>query len=283
MVPVMVEAPSERRRRRSATAWSSAVQAVTGITLDFGFRPQSVKRVREPPRAAPIGFRLEDLAMCGIVGTSATGRCRTAPRGAAEARIPGYDSAGSSMVSEGTSSRCAQWATSRRCGRPWRGPRRRPGPWRQTATTGLGPHPLGHARPVSEQNAHPLYDTATRSTSCSTDRGELPVAPRAPGRRGCVFTSETDAEVSPISSPSTTTATSPRPSQAYTSSRATTPSSPCRRRARPARGARKECPLIVGRGRRRAFFASAIPAFLSETRRVSTRERRDRDSRGATP
>ncbi|MGZ4174241.1 MAG: glutamine--fructose-6-phosphate transaminase (isomerizing), partial [Solirubrobacteraceae bacterium] len=32
--------------------------------------------------------------------------------------------------------------------------------------------------------------------------------------------------------------------------------------------ARKECPLIVGRGEGEQFFASAIPAFLRETRRV---------------
>ena len=33
-------------------------------------------------------------------------------------------------------------------------------------------------------------------------------------------------------------------------------------------GARKECPLIVGRGDGETFFACAIPAFLRETRRV---------------
>jgi glucosamine--fructose-6-phosphate aminotransferase (isomerizing) len=33
-------------------------------------------------------------------------------------------------------------------------------------------------------------------------------------------------------------------------------------------GARKECPLIVGRGDGEQFFASAIPAFMGETRRV---------------
>ena len=33
-------------------------------------------------------------------------------------------------------------------------------------------------------------------------------------------------------------------------------------------GARKECPLIIGRGEGETFLASAIPAFLAHTRKV---------------
>ena len=33
-------------------------------------------------------------------------------------------------------------------------------------------------------------------------------------------------------------------------------------------GARKECPLVVGRGEGEQFLASAIPAFLADTRHV---------------
>ena len=42
-------------------------------------------------------------------------------------------------------------------------------------------------------------------------------------------------------------------------------------------GARKECPLVVGRGEGEQFLASAIPAFLAETRaRPADQRRRDR-------
>ena len=37
-------------------------------------------------------------------------------------------------------------------------------------------------------------------------------------------------------------------------------------------GARKECPLVVGVGEGESFIASAIPAFMAETRRVQVIE-----------
>ena len=43
-------------------------------------------------------------------------------------------------------------------------------------------------------------------------------------------------------------------------------------------GARKECPLIIGLGENETFIASAIPAFLAETRTASA-SRTTRSSR----
>ena len=59
---------------------------------------------------------------------------------------------------------------------------------------------------------------------------------------------------------------------------ATTPSSPCTATQPDTLvAARKECPLIVGLGEDENFVASAIPAFLAETRtRPGDQERRDR-------
>ena len=42
-------------------------------------------------------------------------------------------------------------------------------------------------------------------------------------------------------------------------------------------GARRECPLVIGRGADESFVASAVPAFLAHTRYdAADRERRDR-------
>ena len=101
---------------------------------------------------------------------------------------------------------------------------------------------------------------------------------------GAVFTSETDAEVDRA------------PRLARTSARAAISSDAVRAAYARLRGhyafvavaadepgvivaARKECPLVVGRGDGEQFLGSAIPAFLEHTRpRPADRERRDRRS-----
>ena len=90
--------------------------------------------------------------------------------------------------------------------------------------------------------------------------------------QGSVFTSETDAEVIAHLIAELYAATSPRPcARAYAQLEghyafvAISLDEPDL-----LVGARKECPLIVGRGEGEQFVASAVPAFLAQTRRCST-------------
>jgi glucosamine--fructose-6-phosphate aminotransferase (isomerizing) len=139
------------------------------------------------------------------------------------------------------------------------------------ATIGIGHTRWATHGRVSEENAHPHYDDADRLHIVLNGIVENYMAL---GERlvadGATFTSETDAEV-----------------VAHLVSRHYDGDLPAAVRAAYAEleghyafvamsaddpdtlvGARKECPLIVGRGDGEQFLASAIPAFLSETRRV---------------
>jgi glucosamine--fructose-6-phosphate aminotransferase (isomerizing) len=142
-------------------------------------------------------------------------------------------------------------------------------------TTGIGHTRWATHGRVSEENAHPHYDSDDRIhvvvngivENYMTLKGEL-------AAKGVVFTSETDAEV-----------IAHLIAELYAGDLAEAV------RAAYARleghyafvamsldepdvlvGARRECPLIVGRGDREQFLASAVPAFLSHTRRVQILE-----------
>jgi glutamine---fructose-6-phosphate transaminase (isomerizing) len=141
----------------------------------------------------------------------------------------------------------------------------------QTATTGLGHTRWATHGRVSEQNAHPLYDTANNVHIVLNGIVENFLALRERlAAAGCVFTSETDAEVvahliSEHYDGDLTEAVRRAYNEleghyAFVALAGDEPDLLV--------GARKECPLIVGRGDGETFFASAIPAFLSETRRV---------------
>jgi glucosamine--fructose-6-phosphate aminotransferase (isomerizing) len=135
---------------------------------------------------------------------------------------------------------------------------------------------IGHTRwathgRVTEENAHPHYDTTDRVHIVVNGivenyvelRDELVAA-------GAVFTSETDAEViahlvARYNSGDLIAAVREaygrlRGHYAFVAMSADEPGLLV--------GARKECPLIIGRGEGEQFIGSAIPAFLRETRRV---------------
>ncbi|MEA2276457.1 MAG: hypothetical protein QOC78_1417, partial [Solirubrobacteraceae bacterium] len=139
---------------------------------------------------------------------------------------------------------------------------------------------IGHTRwathgRVNEENAHPHFDTAGRVHVVVNGIVENYLALKERlSDLGAVFTSETDAEViahlvAHHLSLSTPTSLTEAVRAAYAELEghyafvAMTLEEPD-----VLVGARKECPLIIGRGDGETFLASAIPAFLAHTRNV---------------
>ncbi len=139
------------------------------------------------------------------------------------------------------------------------------------ATTGIGHTRWATHGRVSEENAHPHFDTEERIhivlngivENFTTLRDRLTA-------EGARFTSETDAEVVAhliASHYDGDLIVAVRDAYAeleghyaFVAMAGDEPELLV--------GARKECPLIVGRGKGEQFLASAIPAFLKETRQV---------------
>jgi glucosamine--fructose-6-phosphate aminotransferase (isomerizing) len=135
---------------------------------------------------------------------------------------------------------------------------------------------IGHTRwathgRVTEENAHPHYDTTDRVHIVVNGIVENYVELKQElVDAGAVFTSETDAEViahlvASVYDSDLVVAVRQaynrlRGHYAFVAMSADEPGLLV--------GARKECPLIVGRGEGEQFIGSAIPAFLRETRRV---------------
>jgi glutamine---fructose-6-phosphate transaminase (isomerizing) len=142
----------------------------------------------------------------------------------------------------------------------------------RTATTGIGHTRWATHGRANEENAHPHFDTAERVHIVVNGIVENYLSMRERlSDMGAVFTSETDAEVIAhliahhMATGSLLEAVRAAYNEleghyAFVAMSAGEPETLV--------GARKECPLIVGRGEGETFFASAIPAFLSETRRV---------------
>jgi glucosamine--fructose-6-phosphate aminotransferase (isomerizing) len=139
------------------------------------------------------------------------------------------------------------------------------------ATVGIGHTRWATHGRVSEENAHPHFDTADQVHVVVNGIVEnyLSLKQRLLDG-GSVFTSETDAEVIAhlISSHYEGDLVAAvraafgelRGHYAFVAMHAGDPDLLV--------GARRECPLVVGRGDGEQFVASAVPAFLAQTRRV---------------
>ncbi|MBJ7329917.1 MAG: glutamine--fructose-6-phosphate transaminase (isomerizing) [Solirubrobacteraceae bacterium] len=135
---------------------------------------------------------------------------------------------------------------------------------------------IGHTRwathgRVNEENAHPHFDTTDRVHVVVNGIVENYMAlKQSLLDEGCIFTSETDAEViahlirrhldDDLVAAVRAAYADLEGHYAFVAMSADEPGLLV--------GARKECPLVIGRGDGEQFIASAIPAFLKETRDV---------------
>jgi glucosamine--fructose-6-phosphate aminotransferase (isomerizing) len=135
---------------------------------------------------------------------------------------------------------------------------------------------IGHTRwathgRVSEENAHPHYDSADRLHVVVNGIVENYMALKERlTAEGSTFTSETDAEViahliashhhGDLAEAVRSAYAELEGHYAFVAMSLDEPDVLV--------GARKECPLVVGRGDGEQFIASAVPAFLAQTRRV---------------
>ncbi len=140
-------------------------------------------------------------------------------------------------------------------------------------TTGIGHTRWATHGRVTEENAHPHYDSADHFHVVVNGIVEnymtLKERLLAPGS---VFTSETDAEViahliaehydGDLADAVRGAYGELEGHYAFVAM--------CLQEPDTLVGARRECPLIVGRGEGEQFVASAVPAFLAQTRGCST-------------
>jgi len=225
--------------------------------------------------------------MCGIVGYVGPRKARPLLlAGLEKLEYRGYDSAGISVLAGDrveTVRAVGNLSALRAAidGRAAGGPDRCPGAGSGAGGVALAERPesstgIGHTRwathgRVTEENAHPHYDTADRVHIVVNGIVENYVELKEElVADGAEFTSETDAEViAHLVAQHNDGDLIAAVREAYARLRghyafvAMTVDEPGL-----LVGARKECPLIVGRGDGEQFIGSAIPAFLRETRRV---------------
>ena len=214
--------------------------------------------------------------MCGIVGYVG-GRPveELLLAGLSKLEYRGYDSAGISVIADGRIDAVRAVGNLSALQAKLDGTRRRParlgGARAGPATTGIGHTRWATHGRVSEENAHPHYDSADRVHVVVNGIVENYMALKERlTADGSVFTSETDAEViahlvadhyaGDLADAVRAAYAELEGHYAFVAMSLDEPEVLV--------GARKECPLIIGRGDGEQFVASAVPGFLAETRRI---------------
>ena len=214
--------------------------------------------------------------MCGIVGYVGGRPCRELlVAGLEKLEYRGYDSAGVSVIADGQidSVRAVGNLANLRAAVEAR---------RRTAAA--SPSPRRRRRPASPTPAGPPTAASPRRTPTRTataptaihivlngiveNHAELRARARGRGPR-VQLRDRRRGRRPPDRAPLRRRPRPPRSAPPSPSCAATTPSSPCTPTSPSVLvGARKECPLVAGVGEGETFLASAIPAFLAETRNV---------------
>ena len=205
--------------------------------------------------------------MCGIIGYVGPRDCRELLLGGLRRlEYRGYDSAGLSLIANGSVGSVHAVGNLDKLHQAVAA-----GNGHLHGSTGIGHTRWATHGRVTEENAHPHWDTSGRVhivlNGIVENWTELRDRLRA---EGAEFTSETDAEVvahliarhlnGDLVEAVRMAYAELRGHYAFVAMSADHPGVLV--------GARKECPLVVGLGEGESFIASAIPAFLAETRRV---------------
>jgi glucosamine--fructose-6-phosphate aminotransferase (isomerizing) len=212
--------------------------------------------------------------MCGIVGYVGSRPCRELlVAGLEKLEYRGYDSAGVSVVADGRieTVRAVGNLSNLRAAVEAGSNGGAVAVAEEPPTTGVAHTRWATHGQVTEENAHPHSDCSDRIhivlNGIVENHAELRRELESEGHR---FSSETDAEIvahliernydGDLTEAVRTSFGELRGHYAFVAV--------CADQPEVLVGARKECPLIAGLGDGETFLASAIPAFLSETRRV---------------
>src|SRR5687767_5108574 len=210
--------------------------------------------------------------MCGIVGYVGGRPCRELLlHGLQMLEYRGYDSAGLSLLVDGQIDSVRAVGHLSELNEAVAERSNGGGPTDFESTTGIAHTRWATHGGVTEENAHPHFDTQDRVHIVLNGIVENHTELRKKLLdAGAEFTSETDAEVvahliahryeGDLVEAVRTAYNELRGHYAFVAMSAEEPELLV--------GARKECPLVVGVGEGEQFLASAIPAFLRETRRV---------------